>query len=101
MFGKIGREMVVSTWLRGWTCKWIPGLCIAVALWSAGPSAAIGQDQEIADPENVAFESKGENVPPVMLKSTYYPGVKDKKTTPVIIVHELGGRRAQIGRAHV
>lgn len=96
MFGKVGCEIVVPKWLQGWTRNLIPGLCVAVALWSAGQSAVIGQDQEIADPENIAIDSKGENVVPVMLKCTYYPGVKDKKTTPVIIVHELGGRRAQV-----
>ncbi|MBM4003916.1 MAG: alpha/beta hydrolase [Planctomycetes bacterium] len=53
---------------------------------------AMAQEEQIPDPVDQT-ETTDDGVD---LKFTFYPGVHKKHTIPIIIIHEYGGRRAQV-----
>lgn len=65
-----------------------------VGLLSAQDPPAGGEKQEIPKPKDVSIQTADA----VALAATYFPGLKEKESVPVVLLHELRGRREQ-GRA--
>jgi len=78
-----GRRAVISA-------RWLLAL---PAVWLGLSATAMAQDTEkVADPEVIGLTtSDGLN-----LTATYYPGPEGKNTVPVVMLHGLGGTRADL-----
>jgi pimeloyl-ACP methyl ester carboxylesterase len=77
--------MLMLRYVIFWLISWV-----ACAVFSANDSLA--QEEQIPDPVDQT-ETTDDGVD---LKFTFYPGIHKKQTIPVIIIHELGGRRAHV-----
>lgn len=65
---------------------------VATATWLGATSHCAGQESnvEVPEPEDVDLETKDG----VLLKATYYAGLHEKDTPPVMLIHAYQGSRA-------
>jgi len=74
---------------------WGQGLLAAQAPPTQDPSAG-GEKQEIPKPKDVSIQTTDG----VALAATYFPGLKEKESVPVVLLHELRGRYQRGGAAN-